>query len=258
MRKRQKEKILELIQTFRQAHKEILMAVLKGEETAFLLLEQCQQGAVRIGEIIEQSENECSEIIGSLEAYCEWLYEKYQAFVSNEEPAEDFLKEGDAFCHRLSRQIAKDISVRMEVVFLPYKASMWDSLESVWMAAREDPSCDSYVVPLPYYDRRQDHSFGQLRDESEMYPSYVPITRYTEYDLKERHPDMIFIHNPYDDSNFVTSVHPFSIRKISETIQTASCISHTLFWRISHVPTENIRRLSHISAMSLRCSMQIV
>ena len=97
MRKRQKEKILELIQTFRQAHKEILMAVLKGEETAFLLLEQCQQGAVRIGEIIEQSENECSEIIGSLEAYCEWLYEKYQAFVSNEEPAEDFLKEGDAF-----------------------------------------------------------------------------------------------------------------------------------------------------------------
>ena len=58
MRKRQKEKILELIQTFRQAHKVILMAVLKGEETAFLLLERCQQGAVRIGEIIEQSENE--------------------------------------------------------------------------------------------------------------------------------------------------------------------------------------------------------
>ena len=88
-----------------------------------MLLEQCQQGAVRIGEIIEQSENECSEIIGSLEAYCEWLYEKYQAFVSNEEPTEDFLKEGDAFCHRLSRQIAKNISVRREVVFLPYKAS---------------------------------------------------------------------------------------------------------------------------------------
>ena len=47
-----------------------------GRRQPFLLLEQCQQGAVRIGEIIEQSENECSEIIGSLEAYCEWLYEK--------------------------------------------------------------------------------------------------------------------------------------------------------------------------------------
>ena len=237
MRKRQKEKILELIQTFRQAHKEILMAVLKGEETAFLLLEQCQQGAVRIGEIIEQSENECSEIIGSLEAYCEWLYEKYQAFVSNEEPAEDFLKEGDAFCHRLSRQIAKDISVRREVVFLPYKASMWDSLESVWMAAREDPSCDAYVVPLPYYDRRQDHSFGQLHDESEMYPSYVPITRYTEYDLKERHPDMIFIHNPYDDSNFVTSVHPFFY---SENLRNyTDCLVYIPYFVLEDQPCSN-------------------
>ena len=45
---------------------------------------------------------------------------------------------------------------KKEVVFLPYKASMWDSLESVWKAADEDPECDAYVIPIPYYDKNPD------------------------------------------------------------------------------------------------------
>lgn len=35
------------------------------------------------------------------------------------------------------------VPVRKEVVFLPYKANMWDSLESVYLAAREDENCDA-------------------------------------------------------------------------------------------------------------------
>ena len=42
-----------------------------------------------------------------------------------------------------------------------------------------------------------------------MYPDYVPITKYDEYDFEGRRPDMIYIHNPYDNNNYVTSVHPF-------------------------------------------------
>ena len=45
------------------------------------------------------------------------------------------------------------IKVWMEAIFLPYKASMWDSLESVWKAADADPECDAYVIPIPYYDK---------------------------------------------------------------------------------------------------------
>ena len=45
--------------------------------------------------------------------------------------------------------------------------------------------------------------------EADQYPDYVPITRYDEYDFEKRKPDMIFIHNPYDNLNLVTSVHPF-------------------------------------------------
>lgn len=92
---------------------------------------------------------------------------------------------------------------------MPYKASMWDSLESVWQAASEDPCCDAYVIPIPYYDKRPDGSIGQMHYEFDQYPEYVPVTRYEEYNFEARQPDMIFIHNPYDECNYVTSVHPF-------------------------------------------------
>ena len=41
-----------------------------------------------------------------------------------------------------------------------------------------------------------------------MLPEYVDITSWQNYDLKIRKPDVIFIHNPYDDANHVTSVDP--------------------------------------------------
>ena len=45
--------------------------------------------------------------------------------------------------------------------------------------------------------------------EADQYPDEVPITKYDEFDFGEHQPDMIFIHNPYDSANLVTSVHPF-------------------------------------------------
>lgn len=63
-----------------------------------------------------------------------------------------------------------------KVVFMPYKASMWDSLESVWMAADKDKRWEAVVVPI------------------------------THYELENDRPDIIYIHNPYDDTNRVTSV----------------------------------------------------
>lgn len=100
------------------------------------------------------------------------------------------------------------MSIKKEIVFLPYKASMWDSLESIWKAAKEIPEYEVYVVPIPYYNKNSDGSFQKFYYEGEQYPSYVPITYYEDYLFEERHPDVIFIHNPYDDCNSVTSVHP--------------------------------------------------
>jgi len=99
-------------------------------------------------------------------------------------------------------------SAQYEVVFFPYNATMWDCLESIWLAAKEDPRCICYVVPVPYYDKNSDGSFGTMHYEGELFPDYVQITNFSDYNIEKRRPDIVYIHNPYDKFNKVTSVHP--------------------------------------------------
>ncbi|WP_155266671.1 hypothetical protein [Selenomonas ruminantium] len=97
---------------------------------------------------------------------------------------------------------------RRIIVFLPYKAAMWDSLESVWMAADADENCEAYVIPIPYYERKTDYTLGTMHYEGDMFPDYVPIIDYRSVSLKTMHPDAIYIHNPYDEGNLATSIAP--------------------------------------------------
>ena len=94
------------------------------------------------------------------------------------------------------------------IVFLPYKASMWDSLESIWRAAKEDVHCECYVVPIPYYDKDARGRLITYHYEGAQFPDYVPIIDYRDFDLTSQNVDIIYIHNPYDDGNHVTSVDP--------------------------------------------------
>lgn len=210
MRKRQKEKILGFIQTLYQAHDRIKVLHKEGNVVALgELVEQCQQSAIQLGALIENTEGEGCAPVETLELYCEELYH-YYIDISSE--ASGSLKRTYKLLNRrliaVENSMKHDIQVQIEAVFLPYKASMWDSLESVWQAADADKNCDAYVIPIPYYDRNPDGSLKKEHYEGEQFPEYVPITHYNTYDLEERHPDMIFIHNPYDDRNFVTSIHP--------------------------------------------------
>ncbi len=104
-------------------------------------------------------------------------------------------------------KIRSEDGFKKEIVFLPYKASMWDSLESVWKAADEDKEhCIAYVMPIPYADLTPEHTVAEWHCERELFPKNVPIVNWEEFDLQEIHPDVIYIHNPYDEYNRVTSV----------------------------------------------------
>ncbi len=210
MRKAQKQEVLDLIQSLYQAHEEIKEALAQRNSIlAQNMIAECQEFAVSLGESIEQIEGEGHTTVSYIEAYCETLYHIHGTLEN------DIYNESNVY-KKLKKQLLKvensaknDITVRKEVVFLPYKASMWDSLESVWKAAEEDEYCDAYVVPIPYYDKNPNGSFREIHYEGNQYPSYVPITSYEDYDIKTRKPDVIYIHNPYDNLNLVTSVHPF-------------------------------------------------
>ncbi len=103
--------------------------------------------------------------------------------------------------------IRSEDGFKKEIVFLPYKASMWDSLESVWRAAYEDKDhCLTYVVPIPYADLTPEHTAAEWHCEKDMFPRDVPVLDWQTINLEAMHPDVIFIHNPYDQNNLVTSV----------------------------------------------------
>lgn len=210
MREAKKRELLDCVGSLHQAHEEIKQALEKKEyRLAQKMVGECQGFAISMGETIEKLEGEGHTAVANLEAYCETLFRLYNELESGRVNAVKIgrflIKEG----RKIENSIRNDIHVRIEAVFLPYKASMWDSLESVWQAASEDPCCDAYVIPIPYYDRKPDRSMGQMHYEFDQYPDYVPVMRYEEYDFEARHPDIIFIHNPYDECNYVTSVHPF-------------------------------------------------
>ena len=171
------------------------------------LLIDCQETAITMGSELEMLYGEGTEIVHVLEEYCESLYQMTQA-LDNPEKRRAVLQELTGQIKQTRKLLGELIPDRLEAVFLPYKASMWDSLESVWMAAKEDEDCDVYVVPIPYYDRNPDGTFSKYHYEGDEMPDYVPVTHYENYDIQKRWPDIVFIHNPYDQYNYVTSVDP--------------------------------------------------
>lgn len=94
------------------------------------------------------------------------------------------------------------------VVFLPYNAAMWDSLHTIWQAADADPRCEAIVVPIPFAELTPERTLKEWRLHDKDFPAGVPVVDHTTFDLAAVHPDVVYVHNPYDGFNTVTSVHP--------------------------------------------------
>ena len=221
MRKKQKDIAYDFIKTLFEAHEEIYRYIIdKNINDTLDILEQCQKGAIELGSYIEAICGEGTSTVSYLEAYCESVFGLYQEIEKDiiEISPNKIKKNVDKQLVRIENSLKNDIPLRKEVVFLPYKADMWDSLESVWIAANNDPNCDAYVVPIPYYDLNPDRSYKAVHYDIDKYPDYVSVIPFNQYDFEERHPDAIFIHNPYDDMNLVTSIFPYFYSKNLENL----------------------------------------
>lgn len=94
----------------------------------------------------------------------------------------------------------------MTVVFMPYLASMWDCMSTIYEYYKQIAKV--YVVPIPYYGKDAYGYFTKLYYDGRNFPKGVRITHYDKIDLKQLHPDKIFIHNAYDSHNLIISVEP--------------------------------------------------
>lgn len=223
MRKAQKQEMLEFINSLHQAHIEIRGALnQRNYDIAQNMLGECQEFAVTLGENIEKIEGEGHITVSRVEEYCETLFRVFKEITDGQVNENKIYKMLRRQLLAVENSVKNDILVRKEVVFFPYKASMWDCLESIYLAAKEDSECDAYCVPIPYFDMNPDRSFGEMHYEGDEYPADIEIISWEKYNFEDRRPDAVYIHNPYDDYNLMTSVHPryysANLKKYTDTL----------------------------------------
>lgn len=243
--RRQLFSIAELLEKANKILEKKLFGPGMDEQAIIELVTDCQDSAISMGEQIEKMYGEGTVSVGILEQYCETLYLLTVSM-------RDTIKKRE-FYNTLNKQLKKlrgvmnnELPDKLEVVFLPYKASMWDSLESVYLAAKEDENCDAYCVPIPYFDRNADGSLGQMHYEGNEYPANIEITDWQAYNLEERRPDVIYIHNPYDEWNLVTCVHPaYFAKNLKQYTDKLVYIPYFVLGEINPDDEEALNELEH-------------
>ena len=177
MRKIQKQELIELIDTLKEASEQ---------------LKRCdgQQREAFCGEIQEFVEGIYEYALGVLcqEAKLVTLLEKiYETLFQ--------VAKGEATPAQFSKEVqqveieACNLKVdQIEVAFFCYKASMADSLESVYLAAKADPQCEAFFVPIPYFDRDAEDVFGEMHLEGQgCYSDKFELTDWQQYDVQHWH-----------------------------------------------------------------------
>ncbi len=167
----------------------------------------CQEAAISLGNYLEIEGETYIEIIGMLEEYCEYIYQLLK--VKTDKITGPILIKKYTNLQVLKATLEKKMPASKKIiVFFPYKASMWDSMESIWKAAIQDDTCIVHVVPIPYFDKTRNGTLGIMHDECNQYPNYVPVINWQTYDIALNKPDVLYVHNPYDNCNYSTTIHP--------------------------------------------------
>jgi phosphorylcholine metabolism protein LicD len=211
------EKVRDFLPLFREAH-ENLLALIKEEDwnTAVSLLGDCQDVAIQIGTLIEGEMGEGHKTVALLEQYCESVFQIHGELVSAVEEGrlpdvQCGLQNLVAFEDQFAQSVEQDLKRKKEIVFIPYKVSYWNAMDSAWRTAMEEADTQVYVIPAPYYYK---DNFGNMKKEEqhfemEGYPEDVVITSYEKYNFQVHHPDVIVIQCPYDEYDYGISLHPF-------------------------------------------------
>jgi hypothetical protein len=184
----------------RKSHKQEMLALLNTMSNMADLLPKLANPSEQIQDILAACECIRENLEGETAPNCLELLQAIET--SLKESKLDILET----VKKLKSVFDLEVKTKREALFLPYKASMWDSLESIYLAAKDDPDWDALVMPIPYYDKK-DGNFTEMHWETG-YPKNIPLIDYHKYNIEEQCPDIIFIHNPYDGYNIVTSVHP--------------------------------------------------
>ncbi|WP_313162763.1 hypothetical protein [Sedimentibacter sp.] len=193
MKKRHQQQILELLETIREAQSERLYA-------------DCQDGALHIGQFIEQIEGEGTHTVMLLEEYCELLYKAHNGEISD--------KTLKLQLNKIEDSIKSDLKpTKHKVLFLPYYDNTWETMKSVYEAFSRDPMFEVQVVIIPIM--RNTNEGVKFVWEDYLTPVGIPNTHYDMYSFEENLPDIVFYNQPYDGVN-IPKFQSHNIRKYTD------------------------------------------
>lgn len=184
-----------------------------NSEKIQVLLPDIQDAIIHVGNMFEEQQGEGCEEVKVLEEACEiiWQINVLCGESNKQERMQGQRKAGKILPRKIYafRDLVSQIQEETVVFFFPYKAAMWDSLYGAYLEMTAEENCTVRVIPIPYYEKNQDGSLGKMYYELELFPKDLPLLAYDQCDYEAVHPDIVFIHNPYDEYNIVTTVHPF-------------------------------------------------
>lgn len=203
-----RQQAVAIAQMLLKIHEEIKQDLNGGvTQNVMGVLTECQQAAISIGTAIDETQGDNHPTVKLLEEYCEQLYECSQCVESVAECIEA-LRVADEIIERVKDSADRDIRIKKQIVFMPYKASAWQLMEDDWRRYMADEDWDVYVIPVPYFYKIAESGERDIICEADMLPDYVQVTPYDSYSFERNHPDIIYIQNPYDHANFAVSVLP--------------------------------------------------
>ena len=123
--------------------------------------------------------------------------------------------------NEIGRKIADKLieiyrSADFTIIFLPYKRSMWNCMESVYEECQA-LGARAYCVPIPYYLMKRPKEAERVVSDQERFDYAYDVSL-----LKEIKADFVVIHYPYDHNNKVTSMlpeyHTAELRKYGKVV----------------------------------------
>lgn len=148
MRKIHKKQIIEQITILKEAFNELKV---QKADTSIILCSEIQDFIESIFNYVEKMIGKNSEISNLFKQLYEMVFKLTKSQID--------LNEIYVFFQHIENEVLNLQPNKIEVVFFCYKSSMSDCLESIYFAAKNDPSCDAYFIPIPYFERKPKSRF---------------------------------------------------------------------------------------------------
>lgn len=182
----------------------------KIEKTLSLLsdlgisLSACNSNSI-VGEIVQEVRETTYVIRQELLCLCEKEVVPLEKSYSNVAKFQMDIKDFEKRCLEILNEVPY---IKYQVVFMPYSSAMWDSFASIYKAVSKEVDVEILVVPIPYWGVDSQRQFTEVFYEKDEFPKELPIVDYRDINMDELNPDVVFIHNPYDEYNTLTRVFP--------------------------------------------------